>query len=1086
MKFKFTIAATALVALAVFYACSGNQELVAEYSPRSSDTKSASYLNSLEFMKLLRGNIKTGEFQNSDFLEMQEVVNRYSQNHADERSVNLGWWEMGPDNVGGRTRAILLVDNNLVFAGSVSGGLFKSTNGGNNWARVESLDVFGKAMCISSMDQTGDGTIYVGTGSIFESGISGDGASGFVGVGLYRSTDLGATWEIVPGTETSAHSLGDSWVYINALAADPNNDNRIWIAGKAGVGYWEPGMSEPDMGVGGLPNQQGQDIVWSADGSYALVAIGQANLYRTIDGGSSFTELDNNTGLPNSMDRVVVSISTSDPNKCYALYGNNGFMGGVYYSNNKGASWAVDWIASNPNSNDPDVQSFYNQYPVFGDNGQSYYDLTLGINPEDANVYYVGGVTLWRDGQTEQPEQIAYNFGFGGFDYYVHSDIHTFEYAPNGDWYIGTDGGVFKSTDNGITFEQMNLGYNVTQFYGIAHSGGYVAMGGSQDNGTSVMLGVDNGFFPMITDQQAIQLQGGDGFDCDMTSTTFGTSILFACSQFGATARYDASGAGGMFYDNDIINLINPQTNEIGPFYTVFRLYENTEDMNSQQYVIAVNPQDYDITDTTLILFTGNLNFPFEYTLEDGDVLRFWAEIVRPAFSSTVPVLEDEIYWWLGPQPLEAQVDSVDIEVIQIGTEILETYIEETVTVYWEDSVLFEGNWIPFTDSTIVVVDIDTLFTEIPIFDEIETITTWYHYAEDVHENVHEQRKVQDTFTSMFVTGFYGTDGIWITREALNLNTTPDWWKINDAPSTGVKTFEFSRDGKHMFYSSWSGGLWRVSNLDQLWAEGDQENLDIVQLIPNAGGVVTGIASDPNDPENLVISIGGYGTVSGGKVQKITNATTAQSSSEVDRSSIWEFTGDETDMEKMPCYSVVIDVMDESGETIIVGTEFGVFGSSDNGNSWEQCNGVAPGSVGSMGYVPVFDLRQQQVDGKRYMDTENWGSIYAGTHGRGLFRSDNFLANGISDEPVSAQPQILVYPNPTLNEAYVEFNLSSTTPISFEVYSIQGKLISSQRLGKMTAGKHRINLGAEELAKGNYIVNLDAGNASGIAKFIKQ
>jgi hypothetical protein len=85
MKLKFTIGALALVGIAVFFACTGSQDLVSGYTPRNIETKNSSYYESLKFMKMLRGNLKTGEFENTDYLELQEVVNRYNANRADER-----------------------------------------------------------------------------------------------------------------------------------------------------------------------------------------------------------------------------------------------------------------------------------------------------------------------------------------------------------------------------------------------------------------------------------------------------------------------------------------------------------------------------------------------------------------------------------------------------------------------------------------------------------------------------------------------------------------------------------------------------------------------------------------------------------------------------------------------------------------------------------------------------------------------------------------------------------------------------------------------------------------------------------------
>ncbi len=1053
-----------------WYACSPTG-VASAYRPRLSQLgSSSSFLEMEPYMKLMKGNLESGEFEPSDWILMNDAVQKYNASHTAEKSNSVTWWEMGPDNIGGRTRAILALEDNLtVFAGSVTGGLWKSTNAANTWDQIESFP----ACPVGSIDQTLNGTIFVGTGCTFETG-GGTGGSGAIGNGIYYSTDGGVTWAQVPGTEVSLFNLGESWIYNNDLCADPVDPDRIWIAGSAGVGYWEPGMDEPNMDMDGLPNQFGHDIAIASDGSYMLVGLGSAKVFRSTNGGATFTELEE--GLPVSSDRVRVEISPDNMDVCYALY-SDGFMDGVYYSQNGGDSFTTVWPSGNIEGLNP-----------FGDNGQGVYDLALLVIKGEPGRALIGGVTLWQCGATEQPEQIAYGGGFGLGDNYVHADIHTFEQTSNGTVYIGTDGGVFKTTDAASTFGAFNRNFNVTQYYGIAHSGGFPVMGGSQDNGTTPTLGLNTCFFPMVSDQQAVEVLGGDGFDCDMTSVTVdNASLLFASSQYGVISRYDQGGSGGQFYDNDILNLINPNTNEIGPFYTVSRLYENTEDEASQQFVILVNPHEYDVTDTTFTLVTKNLNLPFEYTLEDGDVLRYWAELERPAFTSTELYTTDPDYWWLPAQEIdfeEVVCDSVVTDTLLVIDEI----IQLTDTVFWVDTLFYENDTIVVEDFTVVVLDTDTTFIEEYEYELINCVTN-YHYAADVLEDVHEQRLVQDQFTSMFATAFFGSEGIWITREAMNTSTTPDWWKISNAPATGVKTFEFHRDGDVMWYSSWSGGLWRVRNLSQLWSEDDVADLEITQVIANAGGVVTSIATDPNNINNLVITVGGYGTVGAGKVRYSTNANSASPTF----TSIWEFTGADAYLERMPVYASIISSTDENGnpdsgdgQTIFVGTEFGTWVTTDGGDNWEQCINPSPGSTGAMGCVPVHDLRQQTIYSKRFMTPQNHGSIYAGTHGRGIFRTDAFLSVGV-DEPLAevSVSDLLVFPNPAVSNASLRLNLSAATLVEVRVFDLQGQLVHRMRPGMMMRGVHDLNLDAEGLAPGNYIVQVEAGSSSGTVKFVK-
>lgn len=1092
MKVKNLLLSSGLIvaAAATFLLVESNTER-ASFAPRN--VQAEGFNESVDILKKLRGNLVTGNFEVSDVVEMTAAVNDIDRLQGN-RDLNMSWWEMGPDNIGGRTRAILALTDNVIFAGSVTGGLYKSTNGGNNWSRVESLDTFGKVMSISSIDATEDGAIYVGTGSQFESGFDGSGASGAIGCGLYRSADQGASWELVPGTDPTEFATSDSWAYINDVNADANIAGRIWIAGADGVGYWEPGMTAPNMSVTGIPNTgSGHDVEWSADGTVCYVGLSNGRIYRSLDGGTSFAQVGASAGMT-SKQRTRIAISRDDSNVAYVLYAQGGIMGGMFYTSDKGQTWSIKW----PTGID-------NIYSVFGDNGQAYYDLALAVKPGEPGICWVGGVTLWKAGANTQPEQIAANFDFGSSQYYVHSDIQTFEIAPNGDWYIGCDGGVFKSIDGGNTFMAINRGYNVTQFYGIAHGGGYAAMGGAQDNGTILIPGMENSNFNTISWQQGVSVGGGDGFDCEISNVTVpGVNVAFSSVYFGAISRFNAQGSGGEFYDDEVLTAIGTD-GEAGSFYTTLRLFENTYDENSQQYVWLVNNRDFDLfssvngSDTTWLdttLYTQNMTLPFPYRFPVGDTLHFWDVLNRPAVYSTTPLTVDPNYPWLEPQALTSTVDSTICDTTVVGSHLeIDQIIEQTVTVYWSDTIInpITGAEIIISDSSVVVVGIDTTFITVPDLSIECTTTTWYYYAADQLENVRERWQVQDKFTSIFVTGFFGTEGLWMTRQALNFNTSPDWWKIGNAPGSGVKAYEFSKDGNTLFYSSWSGTLYRVTGFSQVWSAADISNLTTSTIITNAGGTITSIACDPNNADHVIITVGGYGSVSSGKVRECFNATATTPTF----SNIW-YTS--SPLNKMPIYSSVIDVSDPSGNTIVIGTEYGIWATNDGGTTWTHSSGVANGivaepsagaSVGSLAYVPVFDLRQQQVGQRPYMNPENYGVIYAGTHGRGIFRSDDFFSVNVAENNdgglENSDVSLSVYPNPTTSTAFVNLDVTSTVNQAYvQVYNVNGQLVKNLNVGQLTPGSHKIDLGVESLATGTYVVKTFAGNASGTAKFIKQ
>jgi hypothetical protein len=92
----------------------------ATFAPRN--VQSEGYNESVDILKKLRGNLITGNFEVSDVTEMTAAVNDIDRMQGN-RELNMSWWEMGPDNIGGRTRAVLAYTNDVIFAGSVTGGL---------------------------------------------------------------------------------------------------------------------------------------------------------------------------------------------------------------------------------------------------------------------------------------------------------------------------------------------------------------------------------------------------------------------------------------------------------------------------------------------------------------------------------------------------------------------------------------------------------------------------------------------------------------------------------------------------------------------------------------------------------------------------------------------------------------------------------------------------------------------------------------------------------------------------------------------------------------------------------------------------
>lgn len=438
-----------------------------------------------------------------------------------ERSRTAGidsgsWTWVGPGNIGGRIRAIVVhpTATTTMWVGGVGGGVWKTTNGGATWFPLNDFMANLAIGCII-MDPTNPNVIYAGTGEGFSN------ADALRGAGVFKSTDGGSSWAQLPFTATS------SFYFVNRLAICPTN-NLILIAA-TGTGIWR----STDGGTNWSQRYNGgaildcdfhpTDGLCIASGS-TFGAAGRA-LY-SLDGGLTWNTA---SGFP-SVGRVEVAYARSSPNIVYASVNNN--SGEVYVSFDGGQTYS---FVSNPGHV----------------GGQGWYDNCIWVDPTNPNILIVGGTDLFR----------SINGGasfsdIGGYSGGVHPDQHVIVNIPGFDGvttkgiFVGNDGGLFRATDAysvtpGSGWSTLNHNLGITQFYGAAgNSTSGTIVGGTQDNGTlrDTAVGGTSGWTSMF---------GGDGGYCAADQSDpnyfYGEYVylqIHRSSNGGLSSSYITSGLG--------------------------------------------------------------------------------------------------------------------------------------------------------------------------------------------------------------------------------------------------------------------------------------------------------------------------------------------------------------------------------------------------------------------------------------------------------------------------------------------------------------------------------------------------------------
>ena len=306
-----------------------NTTTESSYIPRSVKKEmDKGFAGYAEYIHSIRANQITGEIDMDAYNKAKSEVLALSKMNSNNKALNMVWEQKGPDNVGGRTRAVL-VDNsnsNIVYAGSIAGGLFVSTDGAGTWTSVGDM---ADNLAISCITQTASGRIFFGTGSSFES-INGTsrGTPGFVGNGVYEYVpSSGAVLPVLVNSGTVPNnSTSSALSVINAIAA---KGERLYVGTKNGMLYADPtsgtyptttaGWTNPIYIIFPTLKQTGtvHDIDIAPNGSM-VVSFNNKIYHSFSDADNSFTQTD---FLGNK--RISAAIAPSDPNYIYVLVVDN-------------------------------------------------------------------------------------------------------------------------------------------------------------------------------------------------------------------------------------------------------------------------------------------------------------------------------------------------------------------------------------------------------------------------------------------------------------------------------------------------------------------------------------------------------------------------------------------------------------------------------------------------------------------------------------------------------------------------------------------------------------------------------------------
>jgi photosystem II stability/assembly factor-like uncharacterized protein len=487
--------------------------------------------------------------------------------NAKDRTKNIQmqtWNQRGPYDVGGRTRAlgIDIASENRIIAGGVSGGMWLSTDTGQTWMQTTSSSQLHSVSCVGQDTRTGHQNVwYYGTGERDGNSATGEnGASIYLGDGIYKSIDSGLTWTVLPSTANdSPQVFNNNFDYVWKVQPFPfDTVNDVVFAATYGHIYrsMDGGTSWASV-LGASGNISAwTDFDISPNGIiYAQLSPSLSQgIYRSADSGSTWTNITP-VGWPGTFHRTLSAIAPSNENAVYFLSETPG-------SGKLGHNlWKYTYISGDGSGAGGSWTNISSSIPALGGSGnydsQGSYDMVLRVKPDNDSVVFLGGTNIYRstNGFADTTTTLAiggYNLGttnifllgIDGVYPNHHPDQHNLAFFPSNTSKMLTsnDGGVQLTYNNletdSVHWIRCDNGLYTSQFYTIAidHAtvGDNIIIGGMQDNGN---------FFTNSTNPNVnwLPISGADG---TYSAIADGKAFYYGSIQSGLTGRLNISNTG--------------------------------------------------------------------------------------------------------------------------------------------------------------------------------------------------------------------------------------------------------------------------------------------------------------------------------------------------------------------------------------------------------------------------------------------------------------------------------------------------------------------------------------------------------------